>query len=382
LFIWSEEQISLHVVNVTWTKLNSLAFINNGFISNHQFGFREGHSTIDQTQRIVQRINGALENKQYFSTAFLDISQAFDKVWYIGLLYKLRLFLSLNYFILLRSYLHSGHFLVKFKSEYTELSSVKAGVLQGSVLGPVIPVIHCISANLNRIYNCNICRRYCSISHTDRDPDIASQELQTNPDAIQKWLLRWRIEANESTSVHVTFTARRETCPPVHINSIPLPQQDVKYLGLHLDRRLTWRKHIFTKQKQLGMTLTKMHWLLGRKSKLSTSNNILIHKAILKPISPMHVWGQPPMQGLSGEGNAAPTSTCCNCHLAEGEIAHASNYWCCRRVKEVMQRWKSQEKPRTTTGGVVSKFIAPTLSFMRPFEATRSKISQHMYAAI
>jgi hypothetical protein len=32
------------------------------------------------------------------------------------------------------------------------------------------------------------------------------------------------------------------------------------------------------------MTITKMHWLLGRKSKLSTSNKILIYKAILKPI--------------------------------------------------------------------------------------------------
>jgi hypothetical protein len=32
------------------------------------------------------------------------------------------------------------------------------------------------------------------------------------------------------------------------------------------------------------MTLTKMHWLLGRKSKLSTNNNILIWEAIPKPI--------------------------------------------------------------------------------------------------
>jgi hypothetical protein len=32
------------------------------------------------------------------------------------------------------------------------------------------------------------------------------------------------------------------------------------------------------------MKLDKIHWLLGRKSKLSTSNNILLYKAVLKPI--------------------------------------------------------------------------------------------------
>jgi hypothetical protein len=53
---------------------------------------------------------------------------------------------------------------------------------------------------------------------------------------------------------------------------VQLPQGDVMYLGLHLDRRLTWHKHIFAKRKQLGITLIKMYWLLGRKSKLSTSN--------------------------------------------------------------------------------------------------------------
>jgi hypothetical protein len=49
----------------------------------------------------------------------------------------------------------------------------------------------------------------------------------------------------------------------------------------------------FTKRKQLGMTLTKMHWLLWQKSRLSTSNKILIYKAILKPIWTygIQLWG-------------------------------------------------------------------------------------------
>jgi hypothetical protein len=89
-------------------------------------------------------------------------------------------------------------------------------------------------------------------------------------------------------------TTRRGTCPRVHINNVQLPQtEEVKYLGLHLNRRLTWQKRIFTKRKQLGITLTKMHWLLGRKSKLSTNNKLLIYKTTLKPIWTygIHLWG-------------------------------------------------------------------------------------------
>jgi len=60
-------------------------------IPKHQFGFRKKHSTVDQVHRLVKKINSELEVKhtaqQYI---FLDVSQAFDKVWHVGLLYKLK----------------------------------------------------------------------------------------------------------------------------------------------------------------------------------------------------------------------------------------------------------------------------------------------------
>jgi hypothetical protein len=50
---------------------------------------------------------------------------------------------------------------------------------------------------------------------------------------------------------------------------------------------------LFTEQKLLGVTLTKLYWLLGRKSQLSLSNKLLLYKTIPKPIWPygIQLWG-------------------------------------------------------------------------------------------
>jgi hypothetical protein len=96
------------------------------------------------------------------------------------------------------------------------------------------------------------------------------------------------MENKDNGSIHHT---KRKVPPSSTCNS---PQvEDVKYLGLHLHRRLTWHKHIFAKRKQLGIIIIKMYRLPGRNSKLSTSNKLLIYKTILKPIWSygIQLWG-------------------------------------------------------------------------------------------
>jgi hypothetical protein len=72
----------------------------------HQFGFRENHPTVQQIYRITHKTHQALENKEYCTSVFFDVRQAFDKVWYPGLLYKIKKYLPITYFHILKSYIN------------------------------------------------------------------------------------------------------------------------------------------------------------------------------------------------------------------------------------------------------------------------------------
>jgi hypothetical protein len=85
--------------------------------------------------------------------------------------------------------------------------------------------------------------------------------------------------------VQVTFTLRKEQCPAVHISTTVIPQSlTAKYLGLHLDSRLTWTQHLAKKKKQIDLKVKDLYWVIGRKSPTSLESKVLLYKTIIKPV--------------------------------------------------------------------------------------------------
>ena len=67
-------------------------------------------------------------------------------------------------------------------------------------------------------------------------------------------------------------------CALLATNQTVVPQAEkVKYLGLHFDKRLTWKNHVTTKRTQLGIKTRAINWLAGKHSPLSLENKLLIY---------------------------------------------------------------------------------------------------------
>ena len=80
-----------------------------GLLSDFQYGFRSSQLTVDLLTVVSDRIARAFKRSGATRAAALDISKSFDKVWYAGLLHKLKSYgISGQIFGLISSFLSNG----------------------------------------------------------------------------------------------------------------------------------------------------------------------------------------------------------------------------------------------------------------------------------
>ena len=118
-------------------------FIENKLISSSQSGFKPGDSCINQLLSITHEIYSSFAEDPEVRSIFLDIAKAFDKEWHDGIIFKLTPNgISGNLLNVLRDFLNEKKQQVILNGQFPTWKNVSSGVPPGSILGPLLLLIH------------------------------------------------------------------------------------------------------------------------------------------------------------------------------------------------------------------------------------------------
>ena len=112
-------------------------------LSDNQYGFRKHQSTACALACLYDKISSAIENREHIVGIFIDLSKTFDIVDHHILTSKLEHYgvrgAAFRWF---ESYLSGRHQYVEFNGICSESCPINCGVLQVSILGPLLFLLY------------------------------------------------------------------------------------------------------------------------------------------------------------------------------------------------------------------------------------------------
>lgn len=268
-------------------RLNDIIFEQH-LIPDEQFGFRPEHSTTLQLVRLAETITRGFHRGQVTGLIALDIQKAFDKVWHEGLVYKLHhvLKIPLPFVKLIQAFITRRKFVVRINQELSSFREIEAGVPQGSPLSPILYNLYTSDIPKSRGTRLALYADDTGILATGKNPTRVRAALQLHLNAINTWLQKWKIKINPNKTQATIFSRQRSRRPPepIVLEGTRIPWGDtLKYLGVLLDKKLTWGPHLTSTIQKCNQAFGALYPLIGKKSKLNIKNKLLLLKQVIRP---------------------------------------------------------------------------------------------------
>ena len=260
-----------------------------------QAGFRPSFSINDQLLRLTNIVTNHFSTAQPSCLLLFDLEKAFDKVWHHGLISKLRNFrLPLPLIRFIFHFLANRLTYVSINNHLSHPVFIHCGVPQGSALSPLLYLLYV--ADLPKLLQNVHVFQYAddtAILSTGKTIQQINRSLQSAVDTFVHWCTTWALTINALKTQTIIFLPPKRRSR-VHRNPRKLritvqgtllkPTNSVKYLGLVLDRHLTYKPHLQHICRKAYNRLNLLKRLTGTTWGLHPDTVLRTYKAFLRPV--------------------------------------------------------------------------------------------------
>ena len=193
----------------------------NNLLFGSQYGFRKHHSTELAAVELIDRIYETMDQGDISISILLDLSKAFDTLDHSILLNKLEYYgVKDNASRWFSSYLTGRYQYVDMDGVRCEISYIKTGVPQGSILGPLLFILyvndmHTISEKFTFITYADDTNLTCPLVSLTFDQehtiDSISLGIDNEMKKVTDWLAVDKLPRNVSKTQYMLFHFRQRT---------------------------------------------------------------------------------------------------------------------------------------------------------------------------
>ena len=233
-----------------------------------QAGFCHGKSIVDQVVLLTQNIEDPFEAKKKPGAIFVNLTAAYDTVWHRGLTCKLLRLLSDKHMVrmIIELVQNRSFTLTISDSKQSRLHHLKNSISLGSVLAPLLFNIYTydLPSMISRKFACT---DDLALLHSSGNWKDLEGTLSQNMSTLSAYLQTWRLKLSHTKMVTADFHLNNQEAKcelKVYNNGrlllfCPTPT----YLGIKLDRSLTFCHHLVALCEKLSSCVTLLRRLVG-----------------------------------------------------------------------------------------------------------------------